>query len=82
MRGKLVAKEERVALPPHKLLKEKEVEAEFGIKVSKLQKMRSHRCKDPLPFVKIGGSIFYRVDQILKWLDRNTFHCVADIKFR
>jgi hypothetical protein len=28
--------------------------------------------KDPIPFTKIGGSIRYREDLLLKWIERNT----------
>lgn len=64
----------------YRLLSEKEVEQWFGIKASTLQKMRSNaskdQVKDPLPYVKIGGAVRYREDQLLKWLDRNTIDSV------
>lgn len=59
---------------------DKEVQAWFGISPSTLQKMRAVNCKDPLPFTKVGGSVRYREDLLLKWLERNTFVDIRDAK--
>ena len=56
-----------------KLFTEQEVTDWFKIPKTKLRNMRTRECRDPLPYVKIGGAVRYREDQIIRWLDRNTF---------
>lgn len=57
-----------------KMFTEDEVEKLWGVKKSTLQKMRSNRVRDPIPFTKVGGSVRYREDLMRRWLDRNTFN--------
>jgi hypothetical protein len=49
-----------------------------GLSLSTLQKMRSQLVKDPIPFTRIGRSIRYRQDLLMRWLERNTFLNVQD----
>lgn len=54
-----------------KLLKEGEVETYFGLKTRTLQDWRRKGCGPS--FVKSGRSVFYRVKDILAFLDARTF---------
>lgn len=61
-----------------KLLSEKEVEAEFGISVYTLRNQRAYPGADPIPYVKIGRNVRYRLDLLIKWIERNTQACLVD----
>jgi predicted DNA-binding transcriptional regulator AlpA len=54
----------------HRFLTEKEVEEEYGLKARTLQKWRLFR-KGPR-FLKLGGSVKYRVSDLEAWLEKNT----------
>jgi predicted DNA-binding transcriptional regulator AlpA len=64
--------------PKYRLFTPEEVEKWFGVSVAKLQDMRSRPGKDPIPFTKIGRYVRYREDELLKWIERNTFHDTAE----
>lgn len=49
-------------------LRSKEVQQMLGISASSLQNLRVNRV---IPFSKIGGTIFYNIDDILKLLEDN-----------
>jgi len=59
----------------NKYLTEKEVASYLGISSQKLRQSRMVTRKDGLkypPFVKIGGSVRYSFDELVRWLDDNT----------
>jgi hypothetical protein len=66
--------------PKYKLLTERQVAEWLGVNVSLLQRMRYTPPKDPIPFTKIGGSVRYREDHVIKWLERNTFDSIDQVQ--
>ncbi|EIA5268078.1 helix-turn-helix domain-containing protein, partial [Campylobacter jejuni] len=53
----------------------KQLEDEFGISISKQNKMRMQKNQNStnsLPFIKIGKTILYKRSEIEIWLDKNT----------
>ncbi|EAK0420076.1 TPA: helix-turn-helix domain-containing protein [Campylobacter jejuni] len=52
----------------------KQLEDEFGISISKQNKMRMQKNQNnanSLPFIKIGKTILYKRSEIEIWLDKN-----------
>ncbi|CAM2972829.1 helix-turn-helix domain-containing protein [Helicobacter burdigaliensis] len=52
----------------------KQLENEFGISISKQNKMRMQKNQNnanSLPFIKIGKTILYKRSEIEIWLDKN-----------
>lgn len=58
-----------------RLLTEQEASDWSGLSVPTLQTWRSRPPKnqEPIPFVKVGGVIRYRSDDLEKWIERHTF---------
>ena len=63
-----------------KLLTPAQVSEWLGLKPATLTTMRSRPGKDPIPFVKVGGLVRYRSDQVMRWIERNTFDDAGDAK--
>lgn len=61
------------------LLKEREVETFFGLKTRTLQDWRRKGCGPS--FVKTGRSVFYRVKDIVAFLDARTFSNTGEAAF-
>lgn len=57
----------------YRLLTENELAEWIGRSVATLRSERTRPHKDPIPFTKIGGTIRYREDLVLKWLERHTY---------
>lgn len=66
-------REEKV---PHRLLKDTEVEAQYGISRFTLRADRIHARK--FKFIKIGRSVYYRIEDIEIMLDRHAIVAIAD----
>ena len=66
-------REEKV---PHRLLKDTEVEAQYGISRFTLRADRIHARK--FKFIKIGRSVYYRIEDIEMILDRHAIVAIAD----
>jgi hypothetical protein len=58
----------------YRMLTETEVSEWLQIPVATLRSERSRPPHDPLPFVRLGRSVRYPEDQILKWIERNTHY--------
>lgn len=57
------------------VLSPKQLEAEFGISISKQNKLRTRKTKESdgiyaLPFFKVGKQIFYRREAIMDWFSK------------
>ena len=68
-------REEKV---PHRLLKDTEVEAQYGISRFTLRADRIHARKFKFKFIKIGRSVYYRIEDIEIMLDRHAIVAIAD----
>ena len=66
-------REEKV---PRRLLKDTEVEAQYGISRFTLRADRIHARK--FKFIKIGRSVYYRIEDIEMILDRHAIVAIAD----
>ena len=67
---------EREAPVPRRLLKDYEVEAQYGISRFTLRADRIHARK--FKFIKIGRSVYYRIEDIEVMLDRHAIVGMAD----
>lgn len=63
-----------------KLLTEKEVSEMFGIKPATLRTHRSRPPKDPIPFIKFGNKVRYKMEDIKEWIERNTHDSMRDYR--
>ena len=67
---------EREAPVPRRLLKDIEVEAQYGISRFTLRADRIHARK--FKFIKIGRSVYYRIEDIEMMLDQHAIVGIAD----
>lgn len=59
-----------------KLMNEKEVSEEYGFSLGKL---RNARVKgDGIPFIKFGGSVFYRPQDIDAFIESRLMHSTSE----
>jgi predicted DNA-binding transcriptional regulator AlpA len=57
-------------MPTKKLLREKDVHAEYGLSLAWLRKMRLFR-QGP-PYLKLNRLVVYRREEFEKWLDQHS----------
>jgi hypothetical protein len=57
----------------YKMLTEQQVNEWMQIPVATLRTMRSRPGRDPIPYTKVGRTVRYREDLLVKWIERNTF---------
>ena len=62
----------------HQYLTEREAAEHTRRSVRTLQRERVEPGDDPLPFVKIGRRVLYRLADIEAWLERRTFQSTAE----
>ena len=67
-------------MEPQTYLTEHEAAKHTRRSVRTLQRERVEPGDDPLPFVKIGRRVLYRLADIEAWLARRTFHSTAEVK--
>lgn len=60
-----------------RLLKDYEVEAQYGISKFTLRADRIHERR--FKYIKIGRSVYYRVEDIESMLDRHAVHVATDL---
>ena len=58
---------------------EKEAAKHTRRSIRTLQRERAEPGSDPLPFIKIGRRVLYRLADIEEWLARRTFHSTAEV---
>jgi len=66
----------REAMVPRRLLKDTEVEAQYGISRFTLRADRVHARK--FKFIKIGRSVYYRIEDIETMLDSHVITGAVD----
>lgn len=59
-----------------KLLTEKEAALFLGCSIYKLQ--RDRRKGSPIPFIKIGSSVKYKFEDLVNYVDANTYSATSE----